>query len=107
MRIVFTTSGGFAPIASLNAPLTLDVSSLPERERQDLEQLVERMAFFELPARRPRPQPADARTYTITIEDAGRSHTITVTDPLPAGDLRVLVDRLRWHAAVARRSHPL
>src|SRR5512132_1005251 len=106
MRIVFTTSGGFAPMGLLNAPLTIEVSSLPEADQEELRQLVERTAFFELPARRARPQGADARTYTIFIEDEGRAHTVTVTDPLPAGDLRVLVDRLRWHAAVARRARP-
>jgi len=64
---------------------------------------VARSAFFALPEQRPLPHGADQRTYTITIEDDARSHTLTLSDPLPAGDLRVLVDRLRWHQAVARR----
>lgn len=103
MRIVFQTSGGFVSVPGLTAPLTLDLSALPEAERKELRQLVERTAFFELPARAVRPHSADARTYTITVEDEERTHTVTLSDPLPAGDLRVLVDRLRWHAAVARR----
>ncbi|MGE5816315.1 MAG: protealysin inhibitor emfourin [Acidobacteriota bacterium] len=104
MRIVFTTSGGFAPVASLNAPLPIDVSALPEREEKELRQLLERTEFFELPTRCLRPHGADARTYTITVEDEARSHTVTLADPVPPGDLRVLVERLRWHAVVARRS---
>jgi hypothetical protein len=104
MRIVFSTSGGFASIPGLAAPLTLDLDALPEAEQQELRQLVERSAFFALPSQRPRPRAADQRTYTITIEDDARTHTLMLSDPLPAGDLRVLVDRLRWHAAVARRS---
>jgi hypothetical protein len=103
MRIIFTTSGGFVSIPGLSAPLTIDVTSLPDGEQAELRQLVERTGFFQLPPRRPRPSAADARTYTITIEEENRTHTVTLTDPLPPGDLRVLVDRLRWHAAVARR----
>lgn len=104
MQIVFTTSGGFAPIASLNAPLTIDVSALPDGDAAELRQLVDRSRFFELPASVARPHGADARTYTITIEDEGRSHTVTLVDPVAPGALRVLLDRLRWHAAAARRS---
>ena len=106
MRIVFTVSGGFAPVASLDAPLTIDVATLPQPEQDELRQLVQRTGFFELPARRPRLQGADTRTYTIAIEDGGRSHTVVLADPLPAGELRILVDRLRWRAAVARRLKP-
>jgi len=103
MRIVFSTSGGFASIPGLAAPLTIDVETLPEAEQEELRQLVERSAFFALPLQRPRPRAADQRTYTITIEDEDRVHTVKLNDPVPAGDLRVLVDRLRWHQAVARR----
>ena len=103
MRIVFATSGGLAPIAALNGPLTIEVSALPEHEQDEWRQLVERTAFYELPTSRARPRGADARTYTITIEDDGRSHTVVLSDPVAPGDLRVLVDRLRWHAAAARR----
>jgi hypothetical protein len=104
MRIVFTTSGGFAPIPALNSPLIVDVGSLGEGEQRELRQLVERMSFFELSSEPPRPLSPDARTYTITIEDEGRSHTVTLADPVPSRDLRVLIDRLRWHAAAARRA---
>lgn len=106
MRIVFATSGGFASIPGLNAPLTLDVASLPEAEQRELRQLVERTSFLELSAESPRLPAADGRTYTITVEHEGRTNTVTLVDPVPAGDLRVLVDRLRWHAAAARRSRP-
>jgi hypothetical protein len=102
MRIVFRTSGGFAAIPALSAPLTVDVRALPPAEQEEWRQLVERTAFFELPSSEPRPELRDARRYTITIDDEGRTHTVTLTDPVPAGDLRVLVDRLRWHAAARR-----
>ncbi len=103
MRIVFSTSGGFASIPGLASPLTIDVESLPEAEQEELRQLVERSAFFRLPSAPAALRAADQRTYTITIEEADRAHTVKLSDPLPPGDLRVLVDRLRWHAAVARR----
>jgi hypothetical protein len=106
MRIVFKTSGGLAAVPALNAPLTLDVPLLPPADQEELRQLVERSRFFELPARRARPHAPDARSYIITIEDGDRSHTLTLTDPVPAGDLRGLVERLRWHAAARRSRTP-
>lgn len=105
MRITFTSGGGFAAVPGLSAPVIIDVQSLPSPDQDEIRGLVERSAFFTLPPQltTARGGGADLRTYTIAIEEADRSHTVMVTDPVPAGDLRALVDRLRWHAAVARR----
>lgn len=106
MRITFKIGGGFAAMPGLAAAVTIDVEGLPAADQAEIRRMVDRSGFFALP-----PQiatahrgAADFRTYTITIDEGTRAHTVAVTDPVPAGDLRTLVDRLRWHAAVARRS---
>jgi hypothetical protein len=109
MRITFQSGGGVAPMPGLGAAVTIDVQALPPDDQAAIREMVERSAFFALPPRitTARTGAADLRTYTITIDDEGRLHTVVVTDPIPAGDLRTLVDRLRWHAAVARRAGKL
>ncbi len=106
MRITFKGGGGFAAVPGLAAPVTIDVQDLPPEDQAAIRELVKQSAFFTLPPRisAAGAGAADLRTYTITIDDGDRAHTVTLTDPVPAGHLGALVNRLSRHAAAARRS---
>jgi hypothetical protein len=96
MWIKFQSDGGFGYFPGLSAPVMLDTSTLPPREAESIEALVERARFFELPAQvnAPAPGAADYRTYTITVEDGGRAHTIKATEPLQDPQLQALIGYL-------------
>jgi hypothetical protein len=57
--------------------------------------------FFGLPARVDTTSPgaADYITYTITIEDDDREHTVILTDPVSDERLVRLIDHLRTSPA--------
>lgn len=104
MRISFSRSGGLAAFPGLAAPVTLDTSSLAPAEASLLEQLVRDVRFADLPPRvgSAPAGAADYRTYVITVDDGGRSHTIHVTEPIADPTLQSLVRRLERH----RRAPP-
>ena len=80
----------------LAAPVTLDTSAMAAAEASALEQLVRDVRFPDLPARvgaAPRGA-ADTRTYAITVDDGGRSHTVHVAEPIADPALQSLVSRL-------------
>jgi hypothetical protein len=96
MKINFQMSGGFAYIPALSKPSIIDTSQVDPDTAKDLEARVRDSRFFEQPARASAaPKGADYRTYTITIEDGGRSHTIQLTDPIKDSNLQTLVSQLR------------
>jgi hypothetical protein len=96
MRVRFQIGGGIGYFPGLAAPRTIDVDGLDERTRQALTNLVEEADFFNLPAHTPpHPGSADHQTYQITIEDAGRRHTVYVSDPVSPPPLQRLIELLR------------
>jgi hypothetical protein len=97
MRIQFETEGGFAPIPGLSKPVTIDTTQLPAPEAAHIEGLVHNTSFFGLPAKLGAPMrgAADLRTYTITVEEGGQSHTIQVMEPPQDQNLAALVAHLR------------
>jgi hypothetical protein len=99
LRISLQISGGFAAIPGLSKPIVVDTAALPREERDEIERLVAAARFFDLPAASgaPRPGAADVRTYTLTVEDAGRSHTIRRTDPIEEEALGEILDWLEEH----------
>jgi hypothetical protein len=78
----------------LRPPVTIDAGTLAEGDRQSLEKMVHDARFFDLPARIPSLRDARDTTCQITIEDRGRSHSITVCDPVQGPALRRLIARL-------------
>ena len=86
---------------SLSSPRTIDSDQLPGQEADELKRLVNTAHFFALPAvvGSPPSGAADYRQYTITIADAGKQHTVHVTDPIEDPNLQALVTNLK-----ARRS---
>jgi hypothetical protein len=92
VRISFERNGGFA-----NIPLRSEIDSAemaPERVAK-LKRLVERARPFDQSA-----QPHDSVAipddfhYEITIEDAGQTHTVRISDAAATDDLKLLFDFL-------------
>jgi hypothetical protein len=96
MKIHFESSGGFAHLPAVNRPFVVDTSEVDSKEAKELESLVHAAEFFD--KRSPTTVSrgaADYITYTITVEDGARSHTIQLTDPLSDPALHTLVSHLR------------
>ena len=94
VRVRFQNSEGFVFLSRAVPPLTIEAGTLPEDDRQSLEQLVKDARFFDLPATVPARRGAQPG-YHITIEDRGRQHSISVSDPVQGPALRRLIERLR------------
>jgi hypothetical protein len=86
---------GLTFLTRLRPLVTIDSGSLPEADGRLLEALVRDARFFDLPARVPAPRGASTPTCHITIEDGGRRHSISVSEPVQGPALRRLVERLR------------
>jgi len=103
MRIKFSIDGGLAAFPGLAKPLAIDCDLLAPDERARLHRLVDRAGVFagaEPPSAGA--HPADARRYTITVDDGARRSTVTVAEPISNGALRALISQLRTHARAAR-----
>jgi len=79
MLVRFARSGGFG---GMRVSRAVDTGTLTPGEAKNVTALVESASFFSLPETFPRPSKgADFFTYTITVEDGGRNHTIEVCEP--------------------------
>ena len=97
MRISWKESGGIAAFPGLAGPRTLDTDDLTPDARREIEDLLAAAHFFELTAAYNGAPTGtrDARTYTITVEDGGHSHTVRRPDPLEDAGLAAVVRWLR------------
>ena len=97
MRIEFKTEGGFAHFPGLSKPVVIETDQLPQEESTELEQLVQKARFFDLPGKVnvPRKGAADYSQYTITIQMGKQSHTIKLVDPVDDTNLNELINFLR------------
>ena len=91
----FQNNAGLVFLSHVAPPVTIDDGALTEGERRVLEQLVKEARFFELPSRVPAPRGVQNHRWDITIEESGRQHSISVSDPVQGPALRRLVERLR------------
>jgi hypothetical protein len=82
MRIRFKRSGGVAGNVNYSAPpLEVDSDELPAERAEELHKLVEEARPFDQPPREgARGATRDELGYELTVEDAGRSHTIRASD---------------------------
>ena len=90
MRVKFERSGGFA-----NIPLNAEIDSAemePERAAT-LKRLVEQARPFDQPSS-PKTDIPDDLHYQVTIEHAGESRTIKVSDTAAPDKLKSLLDFL-------------
>ena len=97
MVINFESEGGFAHFPGLSRPVRIDTAELAPEEAEELKALVERARFFEQSpdVGAPPPGAADLRSYTITVQDGDRTHTVRTSDALSDPALRDLVEHLR------------
>ncbi len=97
MIIHFESDGGFGYFPALSRPLRIDTAQLAPDDARDLEGLVDRANFFDQPSDlgASHPGAADHRSYTITVEDAGRTHTVKTSDAAQNSALQPLIDFLR------------
>jgi hypothetical protein len=103
MKITIETSGGFAPLPALSRPNTIDTTTIDPQLARQLESLVQEAAFFDKPALvdTTAQGAADYQTYTITVQDGPRVHTVRFTDPITDSSLERLMSHLQ---AIARQS---
>jgi hypothetical protein len=96
MKLTFKISGGFAYIPALSRPVIIDTAQIDPQVANQLESLVQESRFFDQPATiNTVPKgAADYRTYTITVEEGSRAHTIELTDPITDANLERLVSFL-------------
>ena len=73
---------------------TIDTQSLAAEQASELKQLVASSGFFSLPPTIPSSGGADQFTYTVTIDDQGRQHTVIVKDGSIPPALQPLLQRL-------------
>jgi hypothetical protein len=116
MRVHFERSGGFGGIR-LTADLDTDQlhviygappvqRALSPEEARYLERLVEASNFFALPAgTSSATRGADRFQYVITVESAGKRHSVQTTDEAAPEALHTLVASLR-NAAMGRKIVP-
>jgi hypothetical protein len=98
MRIEFERTGGFTGIP---LKLKVQVDALPVEEAQQLRCLVAEAHFFDLPPELASLAPAaDQFQYQITVEDAGRTHSVRATETAVPASLWPLVRQL---TTMARR----
>jgi hypothetical protein len=103
MLIRFQRDGGL--VAQLKLTLALDTSTLPPDERSEIEDMVASSGFMDLPpVLEGDPEARDAYTFTVTVEDGDRSHTVVVADSAVPDSLRPLITRLTERAKQQRRA---
>ncbi|MBW4480527.1 MAG: hypothetical protein KME54_27735 [Tolypothrix brevis GSE-NOS-MK-07-07A] len=93
MRISFERSGGFAGIIKTT---NIDTTTLSPNESNQVSQLIQSAGFFELP----QTITSDTRSkdrfqYTLTIDDNGKQHTITIGESALSGNLKSLIEWLK------------
>ena len=105
MIINFEMSGGFAHIPALSRSVIIDTTQTDPQHANLLESLVRESNFFDQPAQAGTltKGAADYRTYTITVEDGSRVHTIRFTEPITDASLASLVSQLQ---SLTRSSKP-
>lgn len=85
MRITFQTSGGMAYFPGLAQPTVIDTKKLSATEAEELQQMIDAADFRALPKQMSESltRGRDMRTYTITVAEGRKKHTVQFSDPIP------------------------
>ncbi len=102
------SSPGLFYAPGLAEPVVLDLAALPPAEAARIEALVREAHVLDRPAAPEslsRPMP-DARCFTLTIEQGGRSRTLELPEPIADPALKDLVRCLQDQVRALRRNRP-
>ena len=103
MLIHFRVDGGFATFPGLSRPFCVDVDALPGDEAMALRASVSQSRFFDRPEAPAAPAAVpDGRRYVVTVDDGGRSRTLTFADTGVPPELDALVGLLQARRKDAR-----
>jgi phosphoenolpyruvate-protein kinase (PTS system EI component) len=96
MKIRLERSGGLAYFPNLDKPIVVDTETLDPEAAKRIEQLVQRIDFFSLASNTTAPPgAADYYVYTLAVQSATDSHTVTVTDHAAAPGLLELIEEIQ------------
>lgn len=97
MQISLKVDGGFVAMPQLSKTQSLNTEEIDPQLAHELESIVEASDFFGLPSRSApgNPQAADLFTYTVTVQDQDRTHTVTLSDPVSDERLSRLIEILQ------------
>lgn len=99
MRVTLATHGGQAAGINLRLPPRLvDSATLPEPAAEKLSRLVAAAKAVDVSAAA-EGRARDAMSYTITVEDSGRSTVLTQSDVTMTREFAELLEWLQEHAA--------
>lgn len=99
MLITFERSGGFAGLITTT---TVDTTTLPAAEANQIRNLVKAANFFQLPATIASDNQPDRFQYQLTVQEGTQQHSVTVGESTMPSTLRPLIDCLM---AAARQNH--
>lgn len=105
MRIELKREGGPAYFPGLARPRVVDLTSLPPEQAEALRHSVQTARFFELPpiVGTLAPGAADARRFTLTVEEEGRRHTVQFIEPVEDPRLHDLLEQVTKAERAQRR----
>ena len=109
MRITFAMSStGLFYSPGLAEPVVIDLAALPQAEAARIEALIRDAHVLDRPAAPQslsRPVP-DARCFTVTVEQDGRSRTLELAEPIADPALKDLVRCLQDQVRALRGNRP-
>jgi hypothetical protein len=92
MRITFAMSSpGLFYAPGLAEPVVLDLATLPPADAARIEALVRDAHVLDRPAAPEGLPTPDARCFTLTVEQDGRSRTLELPEPIADPELKDLV----------------
>ncbi len=95
MRIALSVDGGLASFPGLRQPVTVESDRLPPERVAHLRTLIAAARFFSAQTERAAAGSADARAYTVEIEDGTQCRALTINEPIADANLRTLVAEIR------------
>ena len=100
MKLELEVSGGFAAPVTSNR-YTLDLASLPEDYRKQVEELVREL--LAAPRSAPNPQLRDAMSYQLTITSDGNKESVEADDGGVPKPMRELIKLIKASGSRAKR----
>ena len=100
MKLELEVAGGFAAPVTSNR-YTLDLASLPEDSRKQVEELVKQL--LAAPRSGANPKLRDAMSYQLTITSEGRTESVEADDGGLSGPMRELIKLIKASGARTKR----